>query len=202
MFDLLGHPTHFQPSLGELQFNTKCLHLIEELVDLCRHGLALLVKGVEMVDFCHISPVILREHVKPSAECGERGGGSHECGEEPSQEPPGCLVSFPSVDWGVQVNDDREVIGGIPVSVAGHPSLVQVPDPPGQAVVPVMAGDLDPDLSPVLNVPIWWVGKWSLHNWGWPRCSCHLAFFQEEVLHVVEVTSSLHGEAQAVDELL
>jgi hypothetical protein len=34
VFDLLGHLTHLQPPLGELQFDAEHVHLIEELVDL------------------------------------------------------------------------------------------------------------------------------------------------------------------------
>jgi hypothetical protein len=34
VFDLLGHLTHLQPSLGELQLDVEHLHLVEELVDL------------------------------------------------------------------------------------------------------------------------------------------------------------------------
>jgi hypothetical protein len=64
-----------------------------------------------------------------------------------------------------------------------------------------VAGDFDPDVSPVLDIPTRQVGEWSLHDWGRSCCGCSLAFLHEEALHVVEVTPTLYGESQAVDEL-
>jgi hypothetical protein len=202
VLNVLGHPAHLQPSLGKLQLDAEYLHFIEELVDLHRCRLVLLIEGMEMINFRHIFPVVLGELVKCSAECGEHGGEPCECGEEPSREPSRCFVGSPVVDWGIQVNDNWEVIGGVPVGIPGHLPLIQAPDPPSRVAVPVVAGDFDPNLSPVLDVPVGWVGEWSLYNWGRPRCGCCLAFLHEEALHVVEVTLALHGEAQAVDELL
>jgi hypothetical protein len=201
VFDLLGCPAHLQPSLGELQLNTEYLHLIKELVDLRRHGLMLLVEGAEAINFCHISPIVLGKHVKSLMECSECGGGSHECGEEPPREPPRCLVSSPIVDWGVQVDDDGEVVRGIPIGVPCHLALIQASNPPSRVAVSIMTGDFDPDLFPVLDIPTRRVGEWSLHNWGWSCCGCGLTFLHEEALHMVEITPTLHSESQAVDEL-
>jgi hypothetical protein len=84
--------------------------------------------------------------------------------------------------------------------------LVHALDPPGWASVPIAAGDFDSNLSSVLDIPIWWGCEWLLHDQGCPCCGHHLPFgcamlFKEEVLHVVEITSALHGKDQAVDEL-
>jgi hypothetical protein len=201
MFDLLGRPTHLQSSLGELQFDMKHLHLVEELVNLRWHGLTLLIEGAEAINFHHISPIVLGEHVKSSTECGERGGGSCEHREKPPWEPPRCLVGSPIVDWGVQVDDDGEVIRGVPVGVPRHLALIQASNPPSRVAVSIVTGDFDPDLSPVSDIPARQVGEWLLHNWGWSCCGCCLTFLHEEVLHMVEVTLTLHGESQAVDEL-
>jgi hypothetical protein len=67
--------------------------------------------------------------------------------------------------------------------------------------VSVAAGDFNPDMSPVLDIPTRQVGERSLHDWERSCCGCGLAFLHEEALHVVEVTLTLHGESQAVDEL-
>jgi hypothetical protein len=156
---------------------------------------------MEVVNFCHISPVILEKCVEPSMEHDECGGRSREHREEPSWESPGCLISSPSIDWGVEVDDDQEVIGGVPIGVPGHPPLVHAFDPSGWAVVPVMAGDLDSDLSPILDIPVWQGCEWLLCDWGWSHCSCCLALFKEEMLHMIEVASPFHGKGQAVDKL-
>jgi hypothetical protein len=170
------------------------LHFVEELVDLHRCGLALFVEGAKVVDFRHVSPVILGKCIESSTECGECGGGPREYREEPSRELPGCLISSPSIDWGVEVDDDWEVIGGVPVGVPGHPPLVHALDPSGWVVVSIMAGDLDSDLSPILDVPVQRGCEWLLCDWEWPCCSCRLVFFKEETLHVIEVASPFHGE--------
>jgi hypothetical protein len=201
VFDLLGRLTHLQPSLRELQLDAEHLHLIEELVDLCRHGLILLVKGAEVINFHHVSSIVLGEHVESSMECSEHGGRSRERRKEPPRESPRRLISPPIVDWGVQVDDDGEVIRGIPIGVPRHLALIQASNPPSRATVSVMTGDFNPDLSPVLDIPTRWVGEWSLHDWGQSCCSCGLTFLHEEALHMVEITSTLHGESQAVDEL-
>jgi hypothetical protein len=83
VLDLLGHPAHLQPSLAQLLFDPEGLHFGEELVDLHRCGLALLVESPEVVNLSHVSPVILGKGLKSSAKHGECGGGTHECGEEP-----------------------------------------------------------------------------------------------------------------------
>jgi hypothetical protein len=202
VFDLLGCPTHLQPSLGELQLDVEHLHLVEELVDLRRRGLTLLVKGAEAINFCHISPIVLGERVESLTECSERRGRSRECGEEPPRESPRCLVGSPTVDWGIQVDDDGKVIQGIPVGVLRHPALIQASNPPSRAVVFVATGDFNPDLSPVLDIPARRVGEWLLHDWGRSCCGCGLMFLHEEALHMVEVTPTLHGESQTINELL
>jgi hypothetical protein len=185
----------------------KCLHLGEELVDLCRCRLALLVEGTEVVNLCHVSPVVLGECLKSLTKCGECGGRACERREEPSWESPGCLVLLPGVDWGIEIDNDQEVIRGIPLSVSGYLPLVHTFDPPGQASVPITTGEFNGHLSPVLNVSIWRGGEGLLHDWGCPHrgsCSpfgCSL-LLEQEVLHVVEVALPFHGKDQAVDELM
>jgi hypothetical protein len=183
----------------------KCLHLGKELVDLHRHRLTLLVEGVEVVDFCHVSPVILGEHLESSTKHGECGGRTCEHGEEPSWESSGCFILPPGVGWSIEIDDDREVIRGIPLSVSSHPPLVHAFDPPGQVSIPITTGEFDSHLSPVLDVPIQWGREGLLCDWGCPgqgSCSpfgCSL-LFKQEALHVVEVALPFHGEDQAVDK--
>jgi hypothetical protein len=206
VLNLLGHLPHLQSPLGELLLNVKHLHFSEQLVNLCRHQLVLLIKSMEVVDFHHVSPVVLGEHVESLTEHSECGGRPRKHREEPRQESPGHLISPPSVDQGVEVNNDWKVIRGVPLSVPSHSPLVHALDPPGWASVSVMAGDLNPDLSSVLDVSIWRGREWLLRDWGCPCCSCRSPFscvllFKEEMLHVVKIALPLHGEDQAVDEL-
>jgi hypothetical protein len=65
-----------------------------------------------------------------------------------------------------------------------------------------VAEDLDSDLFPILDVPVWWGCEWPLCDWGQPRCSCHLALLKKKALHMIEVASSFHGKGQAIDKLV
>jgi hypothetical protein len=130
------------------------LHFGEELINLCQCRLMLFIKGLETIDLSHVPLVVLGKGLKSLVKCGECGGRTHECREEPCQESPRHVVFPPGVEWSVEVNDDWEVTRGVPLGVPGHSSLVHAFNPPGQALVPVAAGEFNSHLSPVLNVSV------------------------------------------------
>jgi hypothetical protein len=85
--------------------------------------------------------------------------------------------------------------------------LVYTFDPPGWALIPIVAGEFDGHLSPVLNISIRQGGEGLLHDQGCSRHSSHLSFgcsllFKQKALHVVEIALPFHGENQAIDELM
>jgi hypothetical protein len=162
VFDLLGGLAYLQFSLTQLLLDTERFHLGEELIDLGQSGLALLIEGLEAINFGHVSPVVLGKSFEPSMKRGKCGGRAHECGKEPHRESSRHIIFPPGVDWGVEVDDDREIREGIP----GHLSLIYVLDPSGWTLHSIMTGEFNGHLPSILDVPIWWGREGLLCNRG------------------------------------
>ena len=79
-------------------------------------------------------------------------------------------------------------------------------DPPGGTPHPVSAGEVDADLPAILNIPRRGLIKWlsalggGVHKGG-SSLFCGSLFFIEELLKIVKIVSTLHGEGETVDEL-
>jgi hypothetical protein len=77
-----------------------------------------------MVDLSHIPPVVLQKGFKPLVEHGKSGGSPGERRKEPHWKPLGHFVLPSGVKRGVEVGNDGEVRGGVPIGVAGHLSPI------------------------------------------------------------------------------